>query len=230
MHYLSVFLILQLLTFLICRPLRISSWDKELSIAAISLVTKALLLLALTDPFKLIPRKSWSVVYHRKRLWFTKLRNIIRTKETLFLSDVIKIFREASKGMGHLLQCIKATYSALWAAPLPLNSRVRYAKRWAQSQPGCCRRKSRQSLWAPCANNNIKQGANNVHFKTTVQNNGKAAPCTASAVLVICWKQQKQREIHRSIDSETIIKMRETQNSGLPAGAWLYWNTLSFLG
>lgn len=100
MRYLSVFLTLQLLTFLICRPLRISSWDKALSTAETSLVTKGWFL----SPHRPIQiNTSQMLIYgiSQETVPFTKRRHIIRTKETLFFSDVIKIFREASKDTGH---------------------------------------------------------------------------------------------------------------------------------
>lgn len=83
-------------------------------------------------------------------------------------------------------------------------SGTRGGETWSQPGrcAGCCTRKSQQPRWAPHTSN-IKRGANNVLFKTTVQSNGKAEPCTASASLVVCWKQEKQKKMQLYVDLET---------------------------
>lgn len=59
-------------------------------------------------------------MYHRKQLSLQSSEIQLEQKEHFF-SEVIKIFRRASKGTGHFCY-VKATYSVLQAALLPLNS------------------------------------------------------------------------------------------------------------
>lgn len=63
-----------------------------------------------------------------------------------------------------------------------------------------------------------------------MQSNGKAEPCKVSASLVVCWKQQEQQQQKKMqlyVGLETMRKMWETQTTGLPAAAHLYYSTVT---